>query len=93
MANTITRIWKEENICKIYLTLFLTFFWLFRATSTAYGVSQARGPIAAIVVSLHYSHSIAGSEPCLRCTAQLTAMPDPLPPEQGQGSNLQPHGC
>ena len=31
----------------------------------AYGGSQARGPIGAIVAGLHHSHSDAGSELCL----------------------------
>ena len=41
----------------------------------AYGGSQAGGQIGAIAVSP--GHSNAGSEPCLRPTPQLTAMPDP----------------
>ena len=67
-------------------------FCLFRAAPTAYGSSQPRGPIGAIVTGLHHSHSNAGSQPCLRPTPQLTATPDPEPTEQGQGSNLPPHG-
>jgi len=50
---------------------------LFRATSTAYGGSQARGQIRATVASLRHSHSNAGSEPRLQTTPQLMAMPDP----------------
>ena len=73
------------------------FFWggLFAiswATSVTHGGSQARAPIGAVAASLHQSHSSTGSELRLRPTAQLTAMPDPLPTEQGQGSNPQPHG-
>ena len=34
----------------------------------------------------------AKSEPRLGPTPQLTAMPDPYPTEQGQGSNPQSHG-
>ena len=52
------------------------FFLLFRATSTAYGSSQARGRIGAAATGLHHSHSHAGSELCLRPTPQLTATPD-----------------
>ena len=56
-------------------------FWFFfgfsRATPAAYGGSQARGPIGAVAISLCQSHSNAGSEPRLRPTPQLTAMPDP----------------
>jgi len=40
-------------------------FGLFRAVPVAYGGSQARGPIRAVVSSLHQSHSDAGSEPHL----------------------------
>jgi len=42
-------------------------------------VPQARGPIGAVAAGLHHSHSNARSEPCLRPTPQLTAMPDPRP--------------
>ena len=58
---------------------------LFGAAPAAYGGSQARGPIGAAAASPH--HSNAGSEPHLRPTPQLMAMPDPQPTEQGQGSN------
>ena len=34
-----------------------------------------------------------GFQPHLQPTPRLTAMPDPKPTEQGQGSNLHPHGC
>ena len=43
----------------------------------AYGGSQARGPIGAVVAGLHPSHSNARSEPHLRPTPQLTAVTDP----------------
>ena len=56
----------------------LFYFCLFRAAPTAYGGSQASGWIRAVAASLHYSHSNAGSKPCLWRTPQLTAMPDPL---------------
>ena len=52
---------------------------------TAYGSSQARGWIGAAAAGLHHSPSNARSEPCLWPTPQLTAMPDPLPTEWGQG--------
>ena len=52
-------------------------FAISKATSVAYGGSQARGPIGAAATSLCHSHSNMGSEPCLQCTPQLTAMPDP----------------
>ena len=55
---------------------FLFFFCLLRATPTTYGGSQARGPIGAIVASLHQSHSNARSELSLQPTPQLTATLD-----------------
>ena len=55
---------------------FFFFFGLFRATLVAYGGSQARDQIRAIVAGLHHSHSNTRSEPRLRPTPQLTAMPD-----------------
>ena len=48
-----------------------------RATSAAYGGSQARGQIGAVATGLHYSHSNAWSEPSLQSTPQLTATLDP----------------
>ena len=47
----------------------------FRAS--AYGGSQARGPIGATAAVLHHGHSNARSEPRLRPTPQLTASWDP----------------
>ena len=65
----------------------LFFFSSFsRAVPTAYGGSQARGPIGAVAYGLHHSHSSSESEP------QLMAVPDLLPTEQGQGLNLQRRG-
>ena len=58
----------------------------------AYRGSQARGPIRAVAAGLCLSNSSAGSKPSLQPTPQLTAMLDPQPTEQGQGSNPQPHG-
>jgi len=55
-------------------------------------ISQARGLIGDVATSLCQSHSNMGSEPRLQPTPQLTAMLDPYPTEQGQGSNPQPHG-
>ena len=54
----------------------LVIFFSFWATPVALGSSQARGRIVAAAVSLCHSHSNEGSEPCLRSTLQLTAMPD-----------------
>ena len=47
------------------------------AVPTAYGGSQASGPIRATAGSLHHSHSNAGFELHLQPTPQLTAMSDP----------------
>ena len=46
----------------------------FRAAPIAYGGSQARGLIGAVVAGLCHSH---GSELHLQPKPQLTAMPDP----------------
>ena len=53
------------------------FFFLFRATSIAYGNSQARSWIGGATASLHHSHSNAGSKLLLQPTLQLVAMSDP----------------
>ena len=42
-----------------------------------YRGSQARGLIGAVAAGLSQSHSNVGSEPGLRPTPQLTAMPEP----------------
>ena len=78
------RNWGPLAMVLIYLyILFHCFiFLLFRATSTAYGSSQARGRIGAIAASLYHSHSNAGSEPSMQPTPQLIAKPDPQPTEQ-----------
>ena len=52
--------------------VFVVFFCLFRAAPSAYGGSQARGPIGAVATDLHQSRSDARSEPHLRPTPQLT---------------------
>ena len=59
------------NTC-YFLTFCFCFclFCLFRATSAAYGGSQARDPIRAMAASLH--HSNTGPKPCLQPTPQLT---------------------
>ena len=49
----------------------------FRADLTAYGGSQARGPIRVLAAGLHHSRSNEGSEPRLRPIPQFTATPDP----------------
>ena len=78
-----------SEFCFVFLCLFAFFSSVAR---TAYGGSQARGRIGTVAPGLHHSHSNEGSEPRLQPTPQCTATPDPLPAEQGQGSNPQPHG-
>ena len=56
-----------------FFFFFLLFLW---ASPTAYGGSQARGPIGAVATGLRQSHSNVGSEPRLQPTPQLTATPD-----------------
>ena len=53
-----------------------SFFFLFRATPSAYGSSQARGQNEAVAAG--HSHSNARSEQCLWPTPQVMAMSDPL---------------
>ena len=81
-----------ETPFPIFLFLFLFFVLLLRAALLACGGSQARGLIGAVVAGLHQSYSSMGSELRLRPTPQLMAVLDPQSTEQGQGSNLQPHG-
>ena len=73
--------------------VFLCVFKSFLAVLVAYGCSQVRGQIGAAAASLHHSHSNAGSELHLWPTPQLIATLNREPTEQGQGSNLHPHGC
>ena len=70
---------KNLVILFIYLFVYLfNLFSLFRASPAAYRSSQARGRIGAVAAGLHHSHSNTGSEPYLRPTPQLTAVPYPL---------------
>ena len=65
-------------IISLFIYLFIYLFFVFsRAAPMAYGGSQARGRIGAVVISLHQSHSNTGSEPSLQHTPQLTALLDP----------------
>ena len=61
----------------IFCFLFFCLFAVSWAAPMAYGGSQARGRIGAAAISLHHSHSNAGSKPHLRPTPQLMAMLDP----------------
>ena len=58
-------LWKKRNFTD---RLFFCLFAFSRAALLAYGGSQARGPIGAVVT---------GSEPCLQPMPQLTATLDP----------------
>ena len=60
---------------QLYIYINSSSFFFLMAAPVAYGSSQARG------------HSKEGSEPRLRPTPQLTATPDPLSTEGGQGSD------
>ena len=61
-----------------FVVVFFVFFLPFsRAAPTAYGGSQASGPIGAAAAGLRQSHSDVGSQPRLQSTLQLTATPDP----------------
>ena len=48
-----------------FLFVCFSVFCLFRAIPTAYGGSQARGPVRAVAAHLHDSRSNTESEPCL----------------------------
>ena len=54
----------------------ILFFFFFRATSAAYGGSQASSWIGAVAAGIHHSHSNSRSEPSLWPTPQLMAMLD-----------------
>ena len=60
--------WKEKKIL-FFLSFFVVVVVVVVAISwaapTAYGGSQARGPIRAVAAGLHHSHSNARSEPGL----------------------------
>ena len=68
----------KEGRYFIFILFIYTFIYLFRATPSAYGGSQARGRIGAIAAALHHSHTNTRSEPCLRPTPQLMATPGSL---------------
>jgi len=46
-----------------YYYYYYYYFLLFRATPKAFGDSQAKGPLRAVVARLYHSHSNVGSEP------------------------------
>ena len=49
----------------VFLFVFFFFFAFSRAAPAAFGGSQARGPVGAVVAGLNQSHSNEGSEPRL----------------------------
>ena len=53
---------NSQAMIKLSFFLSFFFFFLFRATSTAYGGSQARGQIGVVAADLHHSHRNTGSE-------------------------------
>ena len=70
----------------------LIFFFLLMAAPAAYGSSQAKGGIWAAAGGLHHGYRNTGSKLHVQPTWQLEAMLAPQSTEQGQGSNLPPHG-
>ena len=64
-----------QNFLFVCLFVFVFFFAISWADPVAYGGSQARDQIRAVAASLHHSHSNTRSEPRLRPTPQLTAVP------------------
>ena len=82
LYSSVYMLMPSSNFIMVFLYMYVCMyvFCLF-ATSwvapAAYGGSQARGRVRAVVISLHQSHSNTGSEPRLQPTPQLTAMPDP----------------
>ena len=77
--------WRDSQVTeKAYAVTHFSFSF--------FASSKAKGLIGATAASLHHSHINLGSEPYLWPTPQLTAMPEPQPTDQGQGSNLHPHG-
>ena len=71
--------WK--NLSKMFSTIFFFFFFffffLFRASSAAYGSSQARSQIGATAAGLHHNHCNIRFKPQLQSALQLEAMLDP----------------
>ena len=61
-------IFKFVCVCVCVCVCLFAVSW---AASMAYGGSQARGPIRAMVTGLRQSHSNAGSKPRLQPTPQL----------------------
>ena len=82
---------SQKNL-DFFSFFFFFSFWLFRTTHMAYGSSQAKGRIGATAAGLHHSHSNLGSQLHLQPTHSSWQHWIPDPTEQGQRSNLHPHG-
>ena len=67
---------KVTQLIKMIFFFFVFLLFLLAAPS-AYGGSQARGPIGAVANGPGQSHSNAGSKPRLQPTSQFMAMLDP----------------
>ena len=82
------REFKSKVFEKFILWIF--FFFLFRATLTAYGGSQARRQIGATVASLHHSHSNVGSSHIsdLHRSSRWCQILNPLSEARDQTCNL-----
>ena len=72
----------SEYESKVTPVVFIYLFLLFGAVPTAYGDSQARGPIRVVAAGLYHSHINAGSKlhlPPIYTTAHgKHQIPDPL---------------
>ena len=72
------------------ILFFFFFFFLCRGTPTAYGGSQATGQIGAAA----HTTATEMQDPSHVCNLHHSSQQHLiLNPEQGQGSNLRPHGC
>ena len=78
LENSNSKILRNVQMLEVkHFFVLLFVFCLFRATSAAYGVSQARGLIGAAADGLRHNHSNTRSKPHLRPTPQLIARLDP----------------
>ena len=85
IANHFLWILGTDSVLSI---LFFCLFAFYRAASTAYGGSQARGLIRAGATSLSHSHSNTRSKLCVWPTPQLPAILNPLSEARDQTHNF-----